>query len=88
MLFPAASVSLDYSSFVAVAITLLWDTTVFVGLLGEILGESSFFCMDMNVIFLFFYVFTFSSSLSCEYALFSLPIEPKLKNKSRIIGHP
>ena len=54
MLFPAASVSLDYSSFVVVAITLLWDTTVFVGLLGEILGESSFFCMDMNVIFLFF----------------------------------
>ena len=88
MLFPAASVSLDYSSFVVVAITLLWDTTVFVGLLGEILGESSFFCMDMNVFFLFFYVFTFSSSLSCEYALFSLPIEPKLKNKSSIIGHP
>lgn len=88
MLFPAASVSLDYSSFVVVAVTLLWDTTVFVGLLGEILGESSFFCMDMNVIFLFFYVFTFSSSLSCEYALFSLPIEPKLKNKNRIIGHP
>ena len=88
MLFPAASVSLDYSSFVVVAITLLWDTTVFVGLLGEILGESSFFCMGMNVIFLFFYVFTFYSSLSCEYALFSLPIEPKLKNKSRIIGHP
>ena len=88
MLFPAASVSLDYSSFVVAAITLLWDTTVFVGLLEEILGESSFFCMDMNVIFLFFDVFTFSSSLSCEYALFSLPIEPKLKNKSRIIGHP
>ena len=87
MLFPVVSSSLDSSSFAMVAITLLWDTTLFVGLLGEVLGETSFFCVKMNDIFLFFVEFFFPLWPSCEYALLSVPFDAKLKKQNRIIDH-
>lgn len=88
MLFPAASSSLDSSSFTIVASTLLWDTTLFVGLLREVHGEtSSFFSTKMDAIFLSLNEFTFSSLPPCKYALFSVPFEAKLKNQNMIRCH-